>query len=54
MGYDLCHNSDEVIQLIQYDKDSDRLNPSGSVFCSKGSGFVVPWNEVNQYMHCKI
>ena len=54
MGYDLCHNSDEVIQLIQYDKDSDRLNPSGSVFCSKGSGFVVPWNEIKQYMHCKI
>lgn len=53
-GYDVCHNSDEVIQLIQYDKDSDRLNPSASVFCSKGSGFVVPWNEVNQYMHCKI
>ena len=54
MGYDLCHNSDEVIQLIQYDKDSDRHNPSGSVFCSKGSGFVVPWNEIKQYMHCKI
>ena len=31
-----------------------RLNPSGSVFCAKGSGFIVPWDEVDDYMHCKV
>lgn len=53
-GYDVCHNPEQVIEKIGYDKESDRLNPSGSVFCSKGSGFVVPWKEVATYMHCKI
>lgn len=52
-GYDVCHNPDEVIERKNYDKQSDRNNPSSSVFCSKGSGFVVPWNESDDYMHCK-
>lgn len=54
LGYDVCHNDKQVIEQIAYDKDSDRLNPSGSVFCQKGSGFTVSWNEVTNYMHCKI
>ena len=53
-GYDICHNPEEVISEIAYDKVADRLNPSGSVFCAKGSGFIVPWDEVDDYMHCKI
>ena len=50
-GYDVCHNSDEVIESIGYDPDSDIQNPSFSVFCQHGAGFNVPWNEVEQYMH---
>lgn len=53
-GYDVCHNPEDVILELAYDKDADRLNPSGSVFCAKGSGFTVPWDEVHDYMHCKL
>ena len=50
-GYRPCHNADEVIQSMRYDPERDADNPTGSVFCSHGSGFYVPWNEVPQYMH---
>ena len=50
-GYEPCHNADEVIASIGYDSESDVENPTGSVFCSHGAGFVVPWNEVEDYMH---
>ena len=50
-GYKPCHNSEEVIEKIGYDPDRDTRNPSSSVFCSHGSGDIVPWNEVFQYMH---
>ena len=26
-------------------------NPTSSVFCAHGAGFVVPWNQVEEYMH---
>lgn len=50
-GYEPCHNAEEVIAASGYDFDSDLQDPAGSVFCSHGTGFVVPWNEVKQYMH---
>ena len=50
-GYDLCHNEDEVIAKYNYDSESDIANPTGSVFCAHGSGYLVPWNEVYSYMH---
>lgn len=50
-GYDLCHNSDEVIKDIAYNPENDTDNPSSSVFCAHGSGFNVPWNEVKEHMH---
>ena len=50
-GYEPCHNAEEVISASGYDFDSDLQDPAGSVFCSHGAGFVVPWNEVKQYMH---
>lgn len=50
-GYEPCHNAAEVISASGYDFDSDLQDPAGSVFCSHGAGFVVPWNEVKQYMH---
>ena len=50
-GYDVCHNSEEVIENIGYDSELDALHPTGSVFCAHGAGFVVPWNQVEQYMH---
>jgi len=50
-GYDVCHNSAEVVEQIGYDSEEDTANPTGSVFCAHGAGFVVPWNEVPEYMH---
>lgn len=50
-GYGPCHNEDEVIEAFGYDPDSDPDNPSGSVFCAHGAGFVVSWDEVENYMH---
>lgn len=34
-----------------YDPDSDRDNPSGSVFIDHGAGFFVPWFECEALMH---
>lgn len=50
-GYEPCHNAEEVIEGIGYDCDADLENPCGSVFCSHGAGYNVPWNEVAQHMH---
>ena len=50
-GYEECHNTEEVIEAIGYDSELDLENPSGSVFCAHGAGFVVPWYEVRQFMH---
>ena len=50
-GYEPCHNAEEMISEIGYDSESDLDNPTGSVFCSHGAGFVVNWDEVENYMH---
>lgn len=50
-GYDVCHNAEEVIEEIGYDAQADLRNPASSVFCAHGAGFVVPWDEVENYMH---
>lgn len=50
-GYGPCHNAEEVIERIGYDSEEDVENPTGSVFCSYGSGFYVNWNEVPDHMH---
>ena len=50
-GYLPCHNTEEVIAQIGYDPERDTENPTGSVFCAHGAGFVVPWDMVHEYMH---
>ncbi len=50
-GYKPCHNAEEVIAASGYDPDRDTHNPSSSVFCSHGSGDIVPWYEVFDHMH---
>ncbi len=50
-GYDVCQNQEEVIKEFGYNPDEDMRNPSASVFCAHGAGFVVPWYEVRDYMH---
>ncbi len=50
-GYGECLNSDEVIEKIGYNCDSDLENTADSVFCEHGAGFNVPWHQVTEYMH---
>lgn len=50
-GYFPCHNTEEVLEQNTYEPEADLENPSGSVFCSHGAGFTVPWYEVENYMH---
>lgn len=50
-GYEPCHNAEEVIAQLQYDPEADIANPTGSVFCAHGAGFVVDWEQVEEYAH---
>ena len=50
-GYAPCHNAEDVIAAAAYDPTADPDNTPHSVFCAHGAGFVVPWNEVEQYKH---
>lgn len=50
-GYERCHNESEVIDRIGYNKDADPEYTSSSIFCAKGSGYTVPWDEAEEKMH---
>ena len=50
-GYAPCRNQDEIVLNTGYDPEADLENPTGSVFCAHGAGFVVPWDQVEDYMH---
>ena len=50
-SYQPCHNAEEVIEARGYDPEGDLENPTGSVFCAHGAGFVVDWDLVPGYAH---
>ena len=50
-GYERCRNQEEVIRAAGYDPLRDPENSPDSVFCAHGAGFVVPWDQVERYMH---
>ena len=50
-GYYTCHNQEEVMEQVGYDSEADVENPTCSVFCAHGAGYLVPWNEVYEHMH---
>lgn len=50
-GYEPCHNENEIIELTGYNPELDLANPTGSVFCTHGAGFIVAWDEVKEHMH---
>ena len=51
LGYQACHNAEEVIENKDYDPVSDLENTPDSVFCAHGAGYPVPWDEVPQMAH---
>ncbi len=53
-GYEPCHNAEEVIENCGYDPEADLQNPTGSVFCAHGAGFVVDWDQVAEYAHVEL
>ncbi|MBR5565558.1 MAG: TetM/TetW/TetO/TetS family tetracycline resistance ribosomal protection protein [Roseburia sp.] len=50
-GYKPCHNTEEVCEKLGYDPNRDTRNPASSVFCAHGAGFIVEWDQVEEYMH---
>ena len=50
-GYEKCPDQERMVEEIGYDPEADLENPTGSVFCAHGAGFVVNWDEVEAYMH---
>ena len=51
-GYDICHNSAEVLERSNYNKNADIDYTSSSIFCSKGQAYSVEGKYVKEYMHC--
>ena len=49
-GNEPCADQERVVECIGYDPERDLDNPADSVFCAHGSGFIVPWFEVEEYM----
>lgn len=50
-GYERCHNEQEVIKEKGYNKDADAEYISSSIFCAKGQGYTVGWEEAKSKMH---
>ena len=50
-GYYPCADHDVVVSELGYDPEADLRNTPDSVFCAHGAGFVVKWDEVENYMH---
>ena len=53
-GYEQCHNTEQVIEMIQYDRNADAAFTSNSIFCSHGKGYVVRWEDAKDAMHANV
>lgn len=53
-GYDPCRDFASAIEAAAYDPGADTDNPAGSVFCSHGAGYFVPWDEADALMHLPV
>lgn len=52
--YRPVEKSEDILKEINYHCDSDKENPSSSIFCAQGAGYYVPWNEVKQQAHLPL
>jgi len=50
-GYAPCKDAPRIIADLGYNPEADIEEPCGSMFCSHGAGFYVPWNQVKEHMH---
>ncbi len=53
-GYEECGDSEEIIKSFNYNPEADLENTPDSVFCAKGAGFAVKWNDVYEHMHLPL
>lgn len=53
-GYEPCHNQEEIVEAAAYDPEADLDNTPHSVFCARGAGFIVPWQEVDDHKHLNV
>ncbi len=51
IGYQPCHNPEQVLENSDYNPERDTDWPADSVFCAHGAGFNVHWTKVKDYMH---
>ncbi len=51
--YGPCPRQEAVVTESGYNPDSDIMNPTGSIFCSGGSGTYVSWDKVDEAAHIK-
>lgn len=51
--YKPAHDAGAVIAERGYDPTADERNTPNSVFCKNGAGYVVPWDEADELMHCE-
>lgn len=52
--YDVVSNAKDIIEAIGYQPEDDLSHPSGSIFCSHGAGYHVPYDEVYAHMHLPL
>ncbi len=52
--YAPCRAQEAAVAASGYSASADVENPAGSVFCSHGAGFYVPWDEVRRYAHGEV
>lgn len=50
-GYIECRDAQRIIEDTGYDPLADLENSPNSVFCAKGAGFTVKWDEAEAYAH---
>jgi len=53
-GYDTCLHTQDVIKAKGYDPLSDIRNTPDSVFCTHGSGYIVPYDQVYKHLHTPL
>jgi len=50
-GYQLCHDQERVVSETGYEPEKDVENTADSVFCDHGTGDIVKWDQVRDFMH---
>ncbi len=53
-GYRPCRDQAAVVAASGYDPARDIDDPSASIFCARGAGFEVKWDEVDAHAHLPL